>query len=36
MQEGYLNASKWFKNAENIWEIHKTEKTKKFSSDDRS
>ena len=35
IQEGYLNASKWFKNAENIWEINKTEKSKKMSSLDR-
>jgi hypothetical protein len=24
--EGYLNAAKWFKDAENIWAIHRTEK----------
>ncbi|MGK9369898.1 N-6 DNA methylase [Melioribacter sp. Ez-97] len=34
-QEGYLNASKWFKNAENIWNIYKTEKSKKMTSNDR-
>ncbi|WP_304132437.1 N-6 DNA methylase [Ignavibacterium album] len=35
MQEGYLNASKWFKNAENIWEINKTEKSKNMTANDR-
>uniref|UniRef100_A0A7V2ZJT7 site-specific DNA-methyltransferase (adenine-specific) n=1 Tax=Ignavibacterium album TaxID=591197 RepID=A0A7V2ZJT7_9BACT len=35
MQEGYLNASKWFKNTENIWEINKTEKSKNMSANDR-
>jgi hypothetical protein len=35
MQGGYLNASRWFKNAENIWEINKTEKSKKMKSNDR-
>ncbi len=35
MQEGYLNASRWFKNAENIWDIHKTEKSRNMSSNDR-
>ncbi|GMU96935.1 N-6 DNA methylase [Ignavibacterium album] len=35
MQEGYLNASKWFKNTENIWEIKKTEKSKNMSAKDR-
>lgn len=35
MQEGYLNASKWFKNAENNWDILKTEKSKKMTSNDR-
>ena len=34
MQEGYLDASRWFKNAENIWKIHKTEKNEKISSED--
>lgn len=35
MQEGYLNASKWFKNTENIWEIHKTEKSKNMTANGR-
>ena len=35
MQEGYLNASKWFKYAENNWDILKTEKSKKMTSNDR-
>jgi len=35
MQEGYLNASKWFKNAENIWEINKTEKSKNMTANGR-
>lgn len=34
MLEGYLNASKWFNNVENIWQIHKTEKNKNISSED--
>lgn len=29
MREGYLNASKWFQSAENIWDILRTEKNKK-------
>jgi hypothetical protein len=32
MDEGYLNASRWFRNAENIWNIHKTEKSKNMSA----
>ncbi len=31
MSEGYLNASRWFKNAENIWNINKTEKNEKVT-----
>lgn len=31
MQEGFLNAPKWFQNGENIWDIHKTEKNKNVS-----
>lgn len=34
MSEGYLNAAKWFKNAERIWEIYKTEKNKNVSLTD--
>lgn len=32
ISNGYLNASRWFQNAENIWEIHRTEKNKKITS----
>jgi len=35
MSEGYLNAAKWFKNAERIWEIHKTEKSKNLTANGR-
>ncbi len=35
MQEGYLHSSKWFKNAENIWEINKTEKSKNMTANGR-
>lgn len=35
MREGFLYASKWFRNAENIWNIHRTEKSKNMSSNDR-
>jgi hypothetical protein len=28
---GYPDAARWFKNAENIWDIHRTEKNKKIS-----
>lgn len=31
-REGYLNASRWFHNAENIWKIHRTEKNEVISS----
>ncbi len=34
-RNGYLNASKWFFNVENIWSIYKTEKSKNMSSLDR-
>jgi hypothetical protein len=33
MQEGYLNASKWFTNVENTWQIHRTEKNQIISSE---
>ncbi|MBI2968036.1 MAG: SAM-dependent DNA methyltransferase [Bacteroidetes bacterium] len=33
--EGYLHASKWFKNAERIWDLQKTAKSKNMSSNDR-
>lgn len=33
MQEGYLNASKWFNNVENTWQIHRTEKNQNISSE---
>ncbi|MBS1669016.1 MAG: N-6 DNA methylase [Bacteroidetes bacterium] len=28
MREGFLNASKWLQNGENVWDIHKTERNK--------
>ncbi len=31
MNKGYLNASRWFTNAENIWKIHRTEKNEVIS-----
>jgi hypothetical protein len=34
MKQGYLNASRWFQNCENVWKIHKTEKNKNISSED--
>ncbi len=34
VQEGYLNASKWFNNVENTWRIHRTEKNQNISSED--
>ncbi len=34
MQEGYLNASKWFSNVENTWQLLRTEKNKNISSED--
>lgn len=34
MKEGHLNASKWFQNTENVWQIHRTEKNKTISSED--
>jgi len=33
MSEGYLNASRWFTNIENIWKINCTEKNKIISSE---
>lgn len=35
MQEGFLNASKWFGNTERIWDLQKTEKSKGMNSNDR-
>lgn len=35
MQEGYLNASKWFKNTESTWELLKREKSKNMTANDR-
>ncbi|MEP6952025.1 MAG: hypothetical protein ABI863_22235 [Ginsengibacter sp.] len=32
-RQGYLNASKWFSNVENIWKIHRTEKNQIISSE---
>jgi hypothetical protein len=34
MKYGYLNASKWFQNTENIWKVHRTEKNQIISSED--
>lgn len=34
-REGYLNAARWFKNVENIWDINKTEKSKNMTSNGR-
>lgn len=34
MREGYLNASKWFQSAENIWKINRTEKNQNISSEE--
>lgn len=34
LQEGYLNASKWFTNVERTWQIHRTEKNQNISSED--
>ncbi|MBX2974532.1 MAG: N-6 DNA methylase [Ignavibacteriaceae bacterium] len=31
LKSGYINASKWFKNAERIWDLHKTENNKNMS-----
>ena len=33
MKEGYLNASRWFTNVENTWNILKTEKNKNITSE---
>lgn len=33
MNKGYLNASRWFTNAENIWKIYRTEKNGIISSE---
>lgn len=33
MQNGYLNASKWFTNVENTWQIYRTEKNQNISSE---
>jgi len=35
MRLGSLNASRWFQNAENIWNINRTEKSENMSSNDR-
>src|SRR5665647_1205292 len=32
--EGYLLASRWFSNVENIWGIHRTEKNENFTAID--
>ncbi len=33
MGDGYLHASRWFKNAENFWKIYRTENNKNMSSE---
>lgn len=33
-QEGFLNASRWFQNTENVWKIHRTAKNQTISSVD--
>jgi hypothetical protein len=35
MSDGYLNASRWFKNADNFWDLYRTEKSKKMTTLDR-
>jgi hypothetical protein len=34
MKQGFLNASRWFTNTENVWKIHRTEKNAIISSED--
>jgi type I restriction-modification system DNA methylase subunit len=34
MNKGFLNASKWFVNAERIWDINKTEKNSEINAED--
>ncbi len=34
LENGYLNASRWFNNVEKIWEGRRTEKNKKYSFED--
>lgn len=34
MKKGFLYASKWFANAERIWEINRTEKNRKINAED--
>jgi type I restriction-modification system DNA methylase subunit len=35
LHEGYLDTAKWFKNAERIWNLQKTAKSKNMSANDR-
>ena len=35
LREGYMDAARWFKNAERIWDLQKTEKSKNMSSNGR-
>ncbi|HLA29160.1 MAG TPA: N-6 DNA methylase [Syntrophales bacterium] len=35
LREGWLNAARWFRDASNIWEISKTEKSKEMSCNGR-
>ncbi len=32
MREGYIEASKWFQNVENVWKIHRTELNQQYSA----
>ncbi|MBS1635424.1 MAG: SAM-dependent DNA methyltransferase [Bacteroidetes bacterium] len=34
MRQGFLNASKWFQNTENVWASNRTEKNQNISSED--
>ncbi len=33
LEEGYRHAARWFQEAENIWQIHRTQKNEKISSE---
>ena len=35
LKKGYIKAYKWFNDNENIWDIHRTEKSKSMSANDR-
>jgi hypothetical protein len=34
-EEGFLNAAKWFQDAENIWNVYKTKKSENLTANDR-